>query len=321
LPRGIFISGKFDLRLRDTPYSTLAQAFQGLIRQILNGQDADIDRWRNAIREAVGKQARLLTDLIPELTILIGPQPPIPPLSPLETQLRFQSVLQKFVGVFARAEHPLVVFIDDLQWLDPATLTVVEFLITHPDTRHLLLIGAYRDNEVGADHPLMSTLSGIRKSGARVGEISLDPLSVDDFTQLVSDALGCGHEQALPLAALAHGKTAGNPFFGGQFLNNLVEEGLVEIDPNSRSWRWSLQSIESKGFTENVVDLMVQRLQRLPPGTQDALKRLASLGSRADFGTLAKIQSGSEAQVHADFADAVRVGAIQSRGAELQVLA
>ena len=161
LPRGIFISGKYDLRLRDIPFSTLAQAFQGLVRQILNGQDADIDRWRDAISAALGKQAGLLTALIPELTTLIGPQPPVPALSPLETQLRFQSVFQNFVGVFARAEHPLVIFIDDLQWLDRATLTVIEFLITRPDIRHLLLIGAYRDNEVGPDHPLMDTLSAI----------------------------------------------------------------------------------------------------------------------------------------------------------------
>ena len=213
LPRGIFISGKYDQRLRDIPYATLAQAFQGLVRQILTGQDADIERWRNSIREAVGKQGRLLTDLIPELTILIGLQPPVPALSPLETQLRFQSAFRNFVGAFARAEHPLVIFIDDLQWLDPATLTVVEFLITHPDARHLLLIGAYRDNEVGPDHPLKSTLDTIRKSGATVHEIILAPLSVDDFTQLVSATLRCAREQAFPLAALVHAKDSRQPFF------------------------------------------------------------------------------------------------------------
>ncbi len=312
LPRGIFISGKYDLRQRDIPYSTLAQAFQGLFRQILNGQEADIDHWRDVISEAVGKQGRLLTDLIPELTILIGPQPPVPVLSPLETQLRFQSVFQNFVGVFARAEHPLVVFIDDLQWLDPATLTLVEFLITHPGTRHFLLIGAYRDNEVSPEHPLIGTLSAIRKFGTTVHEIVLDPLSVDGVTQLLCDAFRCPREEALPLAALVHRKTDGNPFFAGQFLTNLVEEGLAEFDPASNAWRWDLQSVEAKGFTENVVDLMVRRLQRLSPSAQEALKRLACLGSQADFDTLAKIQSGSKAEVHADFADAVRAGAILS---------
>jgi PAS domain S-box-containing protein len=312
LPRGIFISGKFDQRLRDIPYSTLAQAFQRLIRQILNGQAADIVRSRDAIRQAVGKQGRLLTDLIPELESLIGPQPPVPVLSPLEARLRFQTVFQSFVGVFARAEHPLVIFIDDLQWLDPATLTVVDYLISHPDTRHLLLIGAYRDNEVGPEHPLMGTLKSIRGAGTAVHEVVLGPLSVDDFNQLLCDAFRCAREQAFPLAALVHRKTDGNPFFAGQFLTNLVEEGFLEFEPSSNSWRWDLAYIDAKGFAENVVDLMARRLQRLSPTSQDALKLLACLGSQADFGTLAKVRRGSEAEVHADFADTVCAGAILS---------
>src|SRR5467141_2444751 len=157
LPRGIFISGKFDQRLRDTPYATLAQAFQGLIQQLLNGHADDIAHWRDAIREAVGNQGRLLTDLIPDLARLIGPQPTVAVLSPVDAELRFQTVFQRFVGVFARAEHPLVIFVDDLQWLDPATLTLIENLLLHSDTRHLLVIGAYRDNEVDSAHPLMLT--------------------------------------------------------------------------------------------------------------------------------------------------------------------
>jgi serine/threonine protein kinase len=158
LPRGIFISGKFDQRLRDTPHATLAQAFQGLIQQLLNGHADDILRWRDAIKEAVGNQGRLLTDLIPELVRLIGPQPTVAVLSPNDAQLRFQTVFQRFVGVFARAEHPLVIFVDDLQWLDPATLTLIEYLLLHPDTRHLLVISAYRDNEVDSAHPLILKL-------------------------------------------------------------------------------------------------------------------------------------------------------------------
>ena len=177
----------------------------------MNGQQVDTDRWQESIQRAVGKHGRLLTDLIPELHILIGPQPAVPVLSPFETQLRFQSVFHNFVGVFARAEHPLVIFIDDLQWLDPATLTVVESLITHPNTHHLLLIGAYRDNEVGPDHALRSTLSAIRNFGTTVHEIGFDPLSVNDFTQLLCDALRCGREEALPLATLVHAKNRRQP--------------------------------------------------------------------------------------------------------------
>ncbi|MCP3728488.1 AAA family ATPase [Paraburkholderia sp. CNPSo 3272] len=312
LPRGIFISGKFDLRLRDIPYSTLAQAFAEQIRQILNGQDAEIARWRQVIEEAVGQHGRLLTDLIPELANLIGPQPAVPVLSPLETQLRFQAVFQKFVGVFARAEHPLVIFLDDLQWLDPATLTVVEYLITHADTHHLLLIGAYRDNEVAPGHPLMDMLGSIREAGTMVHEIVLGPLSPEDFGELLCDAFRCTHEQALPLARLVHQKTDGNPFFAGQLLTNLVEEGLLEFEPDSASWRWNLEHIDAKGFTDNVVELMVRRLQRLSPRAQDAVKLLACLGSQADFSTLASVWGDSEASVHADFSDAVRAGAIVS---------
>ena len=320
LPRGIFISGKFDLRLTDIPYSTLAQAFQGVIRQILDGQAAEIARWRDAIKQAIGKHGRLLTDLIPELASLIGPQPPVSVLSSVETQLRFQSLFQNFVGVFARAEHPLVIFIDDLQWLDPATLTLVESLATHPDTRHLLLIGAYRDNEVGPEHPLMCTLSAIRKAGLAVHEIGMAPLSVDDFNQLLCDALRCPHADALRLAAMVHRKTGGNPFFASQFLTNLVEEGLLEFDLTSSSWQWDLECIDAKGFTDNVVDLMARRLQRLSSAAQDALKLLACLGSEADFGTLLKMGGGSEAQLHMDFAEAVRAGAILSRGRSFKFL-
>jgi PAS domain S-box-containing protein len=313
LPRGIFISGKFDQRLRDIPYSTLAQAFQGLIRQLLNADDDRIRHWRDAIREAVASQGRLLTDLIPELALIIGPQPPIPELSPLETQLRFQALFQRFVGVFARAEHPLVIFLDDLQWLDPATLTLIEYLVTHPDTRHLLLIGAYRDNEVGPAHPLARTLEAIRQTDASVDEIVLDPLSVADIDQLLADALRCAPTEVQPLSELVARKTDGNPFFACQFLTSLKEEGLLKFDPRSRSWTWDIEGIEAKGFTDNLVDLMIRRLQRLPSASQEALKLLACLGNQADFTTLATVHGGSEDVMHENFRVATVMGAILSR--------
>ena len=238
LPRGTFISGKFDLRLRDTPHSTLAQAFQGLIQQLLNGKADDIARWRDAIKEAVGNQGRLLTDLIPDLARLIGPQPTVAVLSPVDAELRFQTVFQRFVGVFARAEHPLVIFVDDLQWLDPATLTLIEYLLLHPDTRHLLLIGAYRDNEVDSAHPLMLKLEALRRAGARLDQIVLGPLSVDNVNQLLCDTLRHAPDEMRPFAELVHRRSSGNPFFAGQFLTSLAEEALVEFDPRSRSWTW-----------------------------------------------------------------------------------
>jgi PAS domain S-box-containing protein len=314
LPRGIFISGKFDLRLRDTPHSTLAQAFQGLIQQLLNSQASDIARWRDAIKEAVGNQGRLLTDLIPDLVRLIGPQPTVAVLSPVDAQLRFQTVFQRFVSVFARAEHPLVMFVDDLQWLDPATLTLIEYLLLHPDTHHLLLIGAYRDNEVDPAHPLMLKLADLRRAGAKVDQIVLGPLLVHDINQLLCDTLRGASDEIRPFAELVHARSGGgNPFFAGQFLTNLAEERLIEFDPVSRSWSWDLEAIVDKSFSDNPVDLMIGRLRRLAPEAQEALKLLACLGSHAEFVTLAKLRSESVDAMHASFRDAVRAGAAVPR--------
>ncbi|MET4278863.1 MULTISPECIES: AAA family ATPase [unclassified Bradyrhizobium] len=309
LPRGIFISGKFDLRLRDTPHSTLAQAFQGLIQQLLSDHTGNVARWRDAIKEAVGNHGRLLTDLIPNLVRLIGPQPTVAILSPVDAQLRFQTVFQRFVGVFARAEHPLVIFVDDLQWLDPATLTLIEYLLLHPDTRHLLLIGAYRDNEVDPADPLMLKLKDLRQADAKVDRIVLGPLSVDDINQMVCDTLRRAPNEMRPFAELVHRQSGGgNPFFAGQFLASLVEERLIEFDANSRSWTWDLDAIVDKRFSDNPVDLMIGRLRRLAPEAQDALKLLACLGSHADFATLAELRSESVEAMHASFRDAVRAG-------------
>src|SRR3984957_12107934 len=314
LPRGIFISGKFDLRLRDTPHSTLAQAFQGLIQQLQNSQANDIARWRDAIKEAVGNQGRLLTDLIPDLVRLIGPQPTVAVLSPVDAELRFQTVFQRFVGVFARAEHPLVIFVDDLQWLDPATLTLIEYLLLHPDTRHLLIIGAYRDNEVDAAHPLMLKLKDLRQAGAEVDQIVLGPLSIEDINQLLCDTLRRTPDEMWPFAEVVHARSGGgNPFFAGQFLTSLAEERLIEFDPLSRSWTWDLDAIVNKRFSDNPVDLMIGRLRRLVPEAQEALKLLACLGSHADFATLAKLRGESDEAMHASFRDAVRAGAAVPR--------
>src|SRR4029077_16778104 len=259
LPRGIFISGKFDLRLKDIPYSTLAQAFKGLISQILNGSEEDIGRWRNAIQEVVGNHAGLLTDLIPELVHLIGPQPPVAALSPAETTLRLQLIFQRFVSVFARPEHPLVIFVDDLQWLDPATLTLVQSLITGSDIHYLLLISAYRDNEVGPEHPLALALDTIRKTDTRVSELPLGPLSTGDVNQLLCDAVRREPPDVRPLAQLVHRKTGGNAFFAVQFLTSLAEEHLLTFDRHKRSWTWDLDGITGKGSTDNLLDLIIGR--------------------------------------------------------------
>src|SRR4029077_18798482 len=229
-PRGLFAAGKFDQYKRDIPYATLAQAFQMLLRPLLTKNETELGKWRDALQDALGPNAKLIVNLVPELQLIIGEPPPVPDLPLQEAQRRFQLVLRRFIGVFASPEHPLALFLDDLQWLDSATLDWIEDLLTQSDVRHLMLIGAYRDNEVDSFHPLRAKLDAIRKAGAPVQEIILAPLTRDDLAGLITDSLHCEPERAAGLAALIHQKTAGNPFFAIQFISALVEEGLVAFD-------------------------------------------------------------------------------------------
>jgi PAS domain S-box-containing protein len=305
-PRGLFASGKFDQYKRDIPYSTLVQAFQSLVRPLLGKSDAELTIWRGAFLEALEPNARLMTDLIPELKLIIGDPPPVPELEPQQAQTRFQLVFRRFIGVFAQPDHPLALFLDDLQWLDAATLDLLEDVLTRSDLRHLMLIGAYRDNEVDATHPLTRKLAAIHQTGAQVQEIHLAPLARDDLGQLIADALRCTPPNAAPLAQLVHEKTAGNPFFVIQFLHALADEDLLTFDHDAACWRWDLDRIHAKGYTENVADLMVGKLTRLPPETQQALQLLACLGNVAPIAMLAIVLGAAEAQVHVALWEALR---------------
>ena len=307
LPRGLFAFGKFDQYKRDIPYATLARAFQGLIRPLLNKSDAELSHWRDALKEAVGPNGRLIVDLVPELALILGEQPPLPELPPQDAQRRFQLVLRRFIGVFARREHPLALFLDDLQWLDAATLDLIADLLIQPDVQHLLLIGAYRDNEVNATHPLMRKLEAIHGAGALVQEITLAPLAKEDLEGLIADSLHCAPERVAPLALLVHEKTGGNPFFAIQFTSALAEEGLLTFDHGSGRWSWDLTRIHAKGYTDNVVDLMVGKLNRLPVGTQQTLKEFACLGNSAEITTLSIVHGTSEEEVQSDLWEALRL--------------
>ena len=308
VPRGIFISGKFDQYKGEIPYATLAQAFQTLVRQILSKNEAEVARWSEAIRDAVGPNGQLLVNLIPELELLIGKQTPVPELSSQDADNRFQSVFRAFLGIFARKEQPLVLFLDDLQWLDAATLKLLEHLIIHPEVRHLLLIGAYRDNEVNPSHPLMLMLDSISKSGAMVRDIVLGPLALDDVSQLISESVHQERALTEPLAQLVHDKTAGNPLFVIQFLTALAEERLVEFDHRKAAWRWDVNRIRARRITDNVVDLLIGKLKRLPDNSQEALKQLACLGNNMSSAALTMLNGGSEAEMRADLREAVREG-------------
>jgi PAS domain S-box-containing protein len=309
--RALFVSGKFDQYKRDIPYATLAQAFQGLIRPLLGKSDVELAGWRDALGEALGPNGRLIIDLVPELKLIIGEPPPVPELPPQQAQGRFQLVFRRFIGVFARPEHPLALFLDDLQWLDAATLDMLADLLTQADVQQLLVIGAYRDNEVESAHPLLRKLDAIRKAGAFVQEISLAPLAQEDLGRLIADTLSCLPTVAAPLARLVHDKTGGNPFFAIQFISALAEEGLLRFDHDAARWRWKLDRLHAKGYTDNVADLMVGKLTRLPVGTQAALQQLACLGNVAEIRLLSIVLGKSDDDVRSDLWDAVRLELVE----------
>jgi PAS domain S-box-containing protein len=306
LPRALFASGKFDQYKRDIPYATLAQAFQDIIRQLLGQTEAELNEWRDDLIQTLGPNGLLITDVVPELKFIIGEQPTVPELPPLEAKVRFQLVFRRFIGVFARPEHPLALFFDDLQWLDTATLDLIEHLLTQPDVRYLLLVGAYRDNEVGPAHPLMRKLDAIRQSGAMARHIVLAPLDAGDLTRLVTESFHCDPDRADSLARLILEKTAGNPFFVIQFVATLVDEGLITFDYSDARWCWDLNCIEAKGYTDNVVDLMVGKLNRLPAETRNALQQLACLGNSAGIDSLSMVRGCPEEKLHADLWEARR---------------
>lgn len=309
-PRGLFAAGKFDQYKRHIPYGTLARALQNLVHQILGKSDAEMSRWRAAFLKALGPNGQLMVNLVPELSLVIGDPPPAPELPPQDQQARFQHVFRRFLAVFARPEHPLTLFLDDLQWLDAATLGLIEHLALHPKVRHLLLVGAYRENEVGASHPLARMLARLRDAGGRLQEIRLGPFRLEDVERLLADALRTEPERVATLAQLVFEKTGGNPFFTIQFLIELAEESLLAFDRRAGLWTWDLPRARAKGFTDNVADLMTAKLGRLPTGTRNALGLLACLGNVADLAPLAVAQGVSEEAMRKALWDAVRAGLV-----------
>jgi PAS domain S-box-containing protein len=309
-PRGLFASGKFDQYQRDIPYATLGQAFQSLVRSLLTQSEAELGRWRYSLSEALGPNGQLIVNLVPELELVIGKQPPVADLPPRDAQVRFQMVFRLFVGVFARKEHPLALFLDDLQWLDAATLDLLAHLVSHSELRHLLLVGAYRDNEVGPAHPLVRMFATIADARGEIKELRLGPLTSDDARRLVADTLQTEPDPVRPLAELMFAKTGGNPFFAIQFLSSLADEGLIAFDPDTLAWRWDLDRIRAKGITDNLADLMAGRLGRLPAAALQILKCLACLGISAQPSALGMVLGQSEEELYASLVEAVRAGLI-----------
>ena len=286
---GRLITGKYDQFHRNIPYSALVNALQDLARQLLTESRQDLLRWRKRILKALGPNGRIITDVIPEIETVIGPQPKAPELGPVEAKNRFRMVFLDFIRVFCRQERPLFVFLDDLHWIDAATLRLIERIATDRTVRHMLLIGAYRDNEIHPNHPLSKMLSNLKAKNARIGEIRLGPLGAGDVSDLLADALHANPEDVAPLAETAVWKTDGNPFFLNRFLENLYERKLFEFNAVEGRWQWDLGRIQDSETTDNVIDLMVEKIRSLPPETRDVLKLAACIGSRFDLKTLAVV--------------------------------
>lgn len=299
--RGIFISGKFDQYKRDIPYATIAQAFQTLVRQLLTEPEDKLTIWKTQIQTALGNNGKLVTDVIPEVEWVIGEQPAVPELGPAEAQNRFNLVFQNFIGLFASKEHPLVVFLDDMQWADSATLNLIQMILSGSSLNYLCFILAYRDNEVDLAHPFSVMLSQLRQSGLVSAEIVLAPLNLNYVNQLIAETLHCSPNRSKPLAQLVIQKTDGNPFFVNELLKTLYQENLIRFNytqhrPSSAIWQWDLAQIEALGITNNIANLMIGRMQKLPTETQDVLKFAACIGNHFNLEMLAIVAETSPEQ-------------------------
>ena len=330
--RGHFIKGKFDQYRRNIPFSAFVQALRDLMRQLLAEPAARVEIWKVSILEALSDNGQILIDVIPELELIIGRQPPAPELSGTAAQNRFNLVFQRFIQVFSTQAHPLVIFLDDLQWADSASLKLMQLLLDATEAAYLLLIGAYRDNEVSPVHPLILTLEELRKTQATITQITLAPLNETSLNNLVGDTLSCSSTQAQPLTDLVLQKTGGNPFFATQFLTSLYQDGLITFDypslfegierPSSltsstsheehggRGWQCDIAQVRAQVVGNDVVEFMTTRLQRLSPQTQALLKLAACIGNQFDLSTLAIVYEHTQPDTATDLWQALQEGLI-----------
>jgi predicted ATPase/signal transduction histidine kinase len=306
----IVVAAKFEQHTRDIPYATLAQAFQKLVRQMLGQSESALANWRRALQAALGPNAGLMLDLIPELKFVIGEPEPPPVLPPLEAQARFQAVFRQFLGAFTGADSMLLLCLDDLQWIDSASLKLLTHLVLHPDLRHVLVVGAFRSSDVNATHPLALTREVMRRQGSGIRQVQLQALNRAEAGELVAAALDCPPAQCAALADLVYAKSAGNPFFTLQFLTRLAESGLLRFVHADDAWSWDAPAIGAKEFTDNVVDLMIARLQQLPYSTLELVKLLACLGHDASLAILSQVAGMSEVETDECLWPAARLGLV-----------
>ncbi len=311
--KGIFISGKFDQYQSNVPYSAIVNAFRELIKQLLSEPEEKLEHWRAAIKDALMDDANLVIDVIPEIARIVPRNKYAKQLSQNEHQLRFKSTFQRFIKVFCSSEHPLILFLDDLQWADQATLNIIELLFSDSDVGHCFLIGAYRDNEVDSAHRLMTTLTTLRDKGEEVFEVSLPPLSKKQVNSLLSDTLHQSSTAVRPVTELIYRKTRGNPFFIESLLIKLYEDGLLKFNPEESNWQWDLLKIKQQNLSEDVVELMVDRIKDVSIECQQLLPIAACIGSAFNEETIIHLSKLPADKTKEVLRQAVRDGLISTQ--------
>ena len=307
---GIFASGKFDQFQRSAPYLAIIQACQSLVRQLLSQSQARITRWQQQLLDAIGRNGQVIIDLIPDVELIIGPQPPVPVAGPAEAQHRFNLVFQQFIKAFTQPQHPLVIFLDDLQWADDSSIKLIELLMTTPDLHDLFLIGAFRNDDPDGPNPLGLIQEIMRQSPTRAQHLALEPLDTPIVTRLLSETLHTTAARARPLAERVVEKTHGNPFFINEFLKQRYLDQAIWFDYEQHQWQWDLAQIRAQDMTDNVATLMSSRIQRIDPHTQKMLKLAACIGGRFDLEMLAMISEETTEEVEHDLAPAIEQGII-----------
>ena len=284
---GRFVSGKFDQFKRNVPYLALIQALQQLIGQLLGGTKEELERWRSRILAAVGDNARVVIDGLPDLELITGPQPPVRALPPIQARNRLNRVFAQLIQAIASPDELLCVVLDDLQWVDAASLALLSHVLTDRDTKNVLFVGAYRDKEVGPEHPLEKSVGTLKQSDVDVEVLELTELKEPDLLQLVRDTFTVSTAGARDLAQVLHWKSGGNPLYLTQFLPYLCDAGLIAFDHKSGKWGWDLPRIRQEGMTQDVLDLLHKRLGTLQQDTRTILATAACLGSSFETGKLA----------------------------------
>jgi predicted ATPase len=303
---GYFIAGKFDQFQRNIPYSAIVDALQKLVRQLLSEPDEQMQQWRSRLLTALGSNGQLIVDVIPEVELIVGKQPPLPEVGSTEAQNRFNLVFQKFIRACCSDKHPLVIFLDDLQWVDFATLKLIELILSDYEMQSLLLIGAYRENEVDQAHPLVATLEKLKQETVKIYQITLVPLELEAVAQLIAETLHMPTESIAPLAGLVWHKANGNPYFTNEFLKTLYTEDLIIFNFHQQHWQWDIAQIKAQNITDNVVELIVGRLKQLPEQTQQVLRLAACVGAEFDLATLSAIGARPATELFAELTTAIQ---------------